>query len=69
MLLFSYLLKMSDNKVDQLNALLRNKPPKDATIYDDTQNKPPWYRDGLLDYLKTRKVRGLESCIEWIKGH
>jgi hypothetical protein len=69
MILFNYLLKMSDNDADRLDGLLKSKPPKEATIYDDASNKPPWYRYGLLEYLKSTKVKGLESCVDWIREY
>jgi hypothetical protein len=66
LILFNYLLTISGNNSEDLRALLNNRPPNESTIYDATLNKPPWYRYGLLNYLKTQRLSGLDDCIKWI---
>lgn len=62
--LYSYLLKMSDYKIKPLRSLWREN-----NFWDSAIVKPPWYENGMKDYLFRKRLKGLESCLDWIQKY
>lgn len=37
--------------------------------FDGSNERPPWDRAGLRDYLLAEKSEGVRKCVLWIRGH
>jgi hypothetical protein len=63
-ILFNYLLKMSNYETEELRNWWN-----ETNFFDSAVEKPPWYPNGLCNYLAIYKYQGLKNCIEWIKNN